>query len=90
MPNALIALIPFMPLVLPWMLRVLHVSHGVTTWHLLEQLLGFFLLPLSIGLVVRWRYPGLAQELAPHVSQVELVGVAWHITLMFVAFWASS
>jgi predicted Na+-dependent transporter len=84
----LVVMIPFMPLVLPWMLSVLHVPHaGVTTWHLLEPLLGFLLLPLVIGLAVRWRYPALAQELAPHFSQVALVGVALHITLMFVAFW---
>ena len=85
----LLVTIPFMPLVLPWMLTVLHVPHaGVTTWHLLEPLLGFLLLPLCIGLAVRWRYPALAQELAPHFSQVALVGIALHITLMFVAFWA--
>lgn len=80
--------IPFMPLVLPWLLTVLHVPHaGVTTWHLLEPLLGFLLLPLAIGLAMRWRYPALAQDLAPHFSQVALVGIVLHITLMFVAFW---
>lgn len=81
--------IPFMPLVLPWLLSVLHVSQpSVTTWHLLEPLLGFFLLPLGIGLAVRWRYPALAKELAPHFSQVALISVALHVILMFVAYWS--
>lgn len=84
----MVVTIPFMPLVLPWMLTVLHVSHApVTTWHLLEPLLGFLLLPLAIGLAVRWRHPAVAQELAPHFGQVALVSVALHVTLMFVAFW---
>ena len=84
----LLVTIPFMPLVLPWFLGVLDVPHThVTTWHLLRPLLWFLLLPLCIGLVVRWRYPALAQELAPHFSQVALVSIALHVTLMFVAFW---
>jgi predicted Na+-dependent transporter len=84
----LLVTIPFMPLVLPWMLSLLNVPHaGVDTWHLLEPLLGFLLLPLLMGLAVRWRYPALAQQLAPHFSQIALIGIALHITLMFVAFW---
>jgi predicted Na+-dependent transporter len=84
----LVVTIPFMPLVLPWMLSLLNVPHaGVDTWHLLEPLLGFLLLPLLMGLAIRWRYPALAQQLAPHFSQVALIGVALHITLMFVAYW---
>ncbi len=80
--------IPFMPLVLPWMLTVLHVSHTpVTTWHLLKPQLGFILLPLGVGLAVRWRYPAVAQKLAPHFGQVALVSIALHVTLMFVAYW---
>jgi bile acid:Na+ symporter, BASS family len=79
--------VPFVPLVLPWLLTVLHVSHtSVTTWHLLKPLLWFFLLPLVIGLAVRWRYPNLAKKLAPHFSQVALVSIALHITLMYVAY----
>lgn len=84
----LVVTIPFMPLVLPWLLGVLDVPHAnVTTWHLLRPLLWFLVLPLGIGLIVRWRYPALAQELAPHFGQVALVSVALHITLMFVAYW---
>ncbi|HEX5121012.1 MAG TPA: hypothetical protein VFW65_37990 [Pseudonocardiaceae bacterium] len=84
----LVVTIPFMPLVLPWLLTVLHVSHApVTTWHLLKPQLGFILLPLAIGLAVRWRYPGLAKELARHFGQVALVSIVLHITLMFVAYW---
>ena len=80
--------IVFMPLVLPWMLGVLDVPHAsVTTWHLLKPLLLALLLPLLIGLAVSWRHPAVARELAPHFSQVALVAVALHVTLMFVAFW---
>ncbi|MHC1557980.1 bile acid:sodium symporter family protein [Actinomycetospora sp. C-140] len=80
--------IPFLPLVLPWMLDVLAVPHaGVTTWHLLKPLLWFILLPLALGLVVRWRYPAVARALAPHLGQVGLVAIVLHIILMFVAFW---
>jgi BASS family bile acid:Na+ symporter len=84
----LVATIPFMPFVLPWMLTELDVPHAsVTAWHLLEPLLLALLLPLCLGLAVRWRYPALAQQLAPHFMQVAVVGIALHITLMFVAFW---
>lgn len=84
----LVVTIPFMPFVLPWMLGVLHVPHApVTTWHLLKPMLWFLVIPLAIGFVVRWRYPGLAQELAPRFSQVALVSIALHVTLMFVAYW---
>jgi BASS family bile acid:Na+ symporter len=77
-----------MPLVLPWLLTELNVPHaGVTTWHLLKPLLWFLLLPLGIGLAVRWRHPALARELAPHFSQVALASIALHVTLMVVAYW---
>ncbi len=80
--------IPFMPLVLPWMLTELHVAQAsVTTWHLLKPMLWFILLPLAIGIAVRWRYPALAKELSPHFGQVALVAIVLHVTLMFVAFW---
>ena len=84
----LVLTIPFMPLVLPWMLGLLHVPHTpVTTWHLLKPMLWFLVIPLAVGLAVRWRYPALARELAPHLGQVALVSVALHVTLMFVAYW---
>ena len=84
----LVLTIPFMPLVLPGMLTLLDVPHAsVTTWHLLKPLLGFLLLPLAMGLAVRWRYPALAKELAPPCMQVAVVTVALHVILMFVAFW---
>lgn len=84
----LLVTIPFMPLVLPWMLGVLHVPQApVTTWHLLKPLLFFLLLPLCIGLAVGRRHPALARELAPRFAQVALVSVALHVTLMFVAYW---
>ena len=48
--------IPFMPLVMPWMLTELHVAHAsVTTWALLKPMLWFILPPLGIGIAVRWR-----------------------------------
>jgi BASS family bile acid:Na+ symporter len=84
----MLATIVFMPLVLPWLLTELHIAHAsVTTWHLLKPLLWFILLPLGIGIALRWRYPALAQEMVPHCSQVALVAVALHIMLMFVAYW---
>jgi BASS family bile acid:Na+ symporter len=84
----LLVTIPFMPLVLPWLLGALNVAQpSVTTWHLLKPLLWFILLPLGLGLAVRWRYPTLAEKMAPHCGQVSLVGIALHVTLMFVAFW---
>jgi predicted Na+-dependent transporter len=68
--------IPFMPLVYPWMLSWLDVPHeSVTTWHLLEPLLCFILLPLCVGLTVKWRYPALADEVAPHCMQIAPIGV---------------
>jgi predicted Na+-dependent transporter len=84
----LLVTIPFMPLVLPWLLAALNVAQpSVTTWHLLKPLLWFILLPLGLGLAVRWRYPTLAEKMAPHCGQVSLVAIALHVTLMFVAFW---
>jgi BASS family bile acid:Na+ symporter len=84
----LLVTIPFMPLVLPWMLSLLDISHtSVTPWHLLKPLLWFILLPLCIGFAVRRRYPALAAELAPRCMQVAVVGITLHVTLMFVAFW---
>jgi predicted Na+-dependent transporter len=84
----LLVTIPFMPLVLPWMLTELHVQHtSVTTWHLLKPQLWFILLPLGIGIAVRWRYPALAKELSPHFGQVALVAIVLHVTLMFIAYW---
>jgi predicted Na+-dependent transporter len=59
----------------------------VTTWHLLKPQLWFLLLPLVIGVAVRWRYPAVARELAPRFLQVALVGIVLHIILMFIAFW---
>jgi BASS family bile acid:Na+ symporter len=49
----LLVTIPFMPLVLPWLLGALNVAQpSVTTWHLLKPLLWFILLPLGLGLAV--------------------------------------
>lgn len=80
----LLVTIPFMPLVLPWLLAALNVAQtSVTTWHLLKPLLLFILLPLVLGLAFRWRYPALAEKMAPHLGQVSIVAIALHVTLMF-------
>jgi predicted Na+-dependent transporter len=80
--------IPVMPLVLPWMLTELHVVHpAVTAWHLLKPMLWFIVLPLAIGVAVRWRHPTIAQGWSPHCMLLALLGIAVHVTLMFVAFW---
>lgn len=66
----LLVTIPFMPLVLPWLLAALDVAQtSVSTWHLLEPLLWFILLRLGLGLAVKWRYPALAEKAAPHCGK---------------------
>jgi hypothetical protein len=62
----------------PWLLAALDVAQtSVSTWHLLEPLLWFILLPLGLGLAVKWRYLALAEKAAPHCGQVSLVAVAF-------------
>ncbi len=83
----LVLTVPYMPFVLPWLLALLQTGVSVTAWSLLKPLLWFIVLPLALGVLVRWRYPVLADELAPHFALLSLVGFAVHVMLVFIANW---
>ena len=61
----LVVTIFFVPLVLPWMLPYVQVDAALIA----RDLTLMMLLPLIIGLLVRWRYKELADSWQPHLSR---------------------
>lgn len=64
--------IPYAPLVLPLLLG----DVAVDVWAIASSLIFLMLLPLSIGLVMRARYPGASATLQPLATQTSTVAIA--------------
>ena len=77
-----------MPLALPSVLSLLDTGASAHTWTLLWPLLLFILIPLAVGLFIRWRWPTLAMHGASWLGPISVACLFVHITLMFVAYWS--
>jgi predicted Na+-dependent transporter len=68
----MVVTIVYMPLVLPLLISGVEVN----AWDIASSLITLMLLPLSIGLVVRWRYESIASSLQPLMAQTSTVAIA--------------
>ncbi|MFQ5967582.1 MAG: bile acid:sodium symporter family protein [Acidimicrobiia bacterium] len=62
----------YMPLVLP----ILITGIEINPWDIASSLIFLMLLPLAIGLFVKWRYESMADGLQPAMAQTSTVAIA--------------
>jgi BASS family bile acid:Na+ symporter len=60
---------------LPVMLPVFLPGASVSPWDIAQSLIVSMLIPLGIGLLIRWRYQETAGKLAPLMSQISSVAI---------------
>jgi predicted Na+-dependent transporter len=68
----MVATIVYMPLVLPLLISGVEVN----AWDIASSLITLMLLPLAIGLGVRWRYESVASGLQPLMAQTSTIAIA--------------
>jgi BASS family bile acid:Na+ symporter len=68
----MVVTIVYMPLVLPLLISGVEVN----AWDIASSLITLMLLPLAIGLVVRWRYESIASGLQPLMAQTSTIAIA--------------
>jgi BASS family bile acid:Na+ symporter len=71
MVMLMVVTVGYMPLVLPLILS----GTTVDPWAIAQSLLFLMLLPLAIGLLVKWRYSDMADGLQPVMSQASSVAL---------------
>ena len=60
---------------LPLMLPVFLPGASVSPWDIAQSLIVSMLIPLGIGLLIRWRYEDTAGKLAPLMNQISSVAI---------------
>ena len=73
----------FLPIFLPLLLPGIEVN----AWDIARSLVVLMLIPLVIGLLVRWRYPSAASSLAPFMSQVSTLALFVMSFAFFIVFY---
>jgi len=68
----MVVTVVYMPLVLPLLIDGVEVDAGAIA----SSLIFLMLLPLAIGLVVRWRYESMAAGLQPMMAQTSTIAIA--------------
>jgi predicted Na+-dependent transporter len=78
----MVVTIIFLPVCLPLLLPGIEVN----AWDIARSLIILMLIPLVIGLFVRWRYQAVATHLAPFMSQASGLALIVLIASFFFAF----
>jgi predicted Na+-dependent transporter len=78
----MVVTIVFLPVFLPLLLPGVEVK----AWDIARSLIVLMLIPLVIGLLVRWRYPAAAASLAPFMSQASSLALIVLTVAFFIAF----
>ena len=68
----MVVTVAYMPVVLPLLIS----GVDVDPWAIASSLVFLMLLPLAIGLVVRWRYESIASGLQPLMTQTSTIAIA--------------
>ena len=71
MTLLMVSTIIYMPLVLPFLLQGVEVD----ALAIAQSLLFTMLVPLAVGLLIKWRYESTADSLQPHMAQVSTVAL---------------
>lgn len=79
----MVVTVGFVPLVVPLAVE----GAEVDAWEIASSLVLFMLVPLGLGLVVRARYPELADGWIGHVAQASTVGLLLGIGAALLATW---
>ncbi len=72
MVMLMVVTVAYMPLVLPLLISGVEVD----PWAIASSLIFLMLLPLAIGLLVRWRYESTAGGLQPLMTQTSSIAIA--------------
>jgi bile acid:Na+ symporter, BASS family len=83
----MVATIVVMPLLLPALLSGVDSPAKPSWWDLFGPILLFLVVPLVVGLLVRWRHPEFAMSAATWLGPVSIAFLAMHIALMFAVYW---
>ena len=83
----MIVTIVVMPLLLPSLLSWVDSPAQPSWWDLFGPILLFLLVPLVVGLLVRWRHPQFAMNAATWLGPFSIVCLMIHIALMFATYW---
>jgi predicted Na+-dependent transporter len=83
----MIITVAVMPLVLPSALTWMHADVHVSVWLLYWPMLLFLVLPLVVGMLVRWRHPAFAMNAATYLGPLSVVFLFVHIAMMFATYW---
>ncbi len=75
--------IVYMPLVLPLILT----GVDVDVWAIARSLIVVMLIPLAIGLFAKARYPGVADDLQPHMSQASTLAILFMLVGGIILSW---
>ena len=78
----MVVTIGFLPACLPLLLPGVEVN----AWDIARSLILLMLIPLFIGLLVRWRYPAVAASLAPFMSRTSGLALVVLIAAFFMGF----
>ena len=68
----MVVTVAYMPIVLPLLID----GVDVNTWDIASSLIFLMILPLAIGLFVRWRYEDIAEGLQPLMAQTSTIAIA--------------
>jgi bile acid:Na+ symporter, BASS family len=77
----------FMPLLLPFFLKLLGTGATPSAWLILWPMLLFIALPLGSGMIIRARWPQLAAELGPWLGPLSITFLMVHICLFLGYTW---
>ena len=69
----MVVTVAYMPIVLPLMLNGVEIN----PWDIASSLIFLMLLPLAIGLAVKWRYDDTANKLSPLMGQISSVALVF-------------
>ncbi|NHI17242.1 bile acid:sodium symporter family protein [Microbacterium excoecariae] len=79
----MVVTVAFAPIVVPLAIEGAEVS----TWDIAQSLILFMLLPLAIGLVVKWRYPDAADAVVGGFTKASTTGLALGVVAGVLLTW---
>jgi bile acid:Na+ symporter, BASS family len=83
----MVVTIVVMPLLLPTELSWVDSPASPSWWKLFWPLLLFLVVPLVVGMLVRWRHPEFATAAATWLGPLSIAFLLIHVALMFATYW---
>ena len=81
----MVVTVVYIPVVLPLVLQGVEVS----AWDIASSLITMMLLPLGVGLLMKARWSGMADELQPHMSQASSIAILFMLVGGVILSWSN-